>query len=95
MSKRFIQVVAMLLVVLFLSFSSMSCYGSFNLVKKLYQWNGSLDNKYASSAVMWIMFIIPVYGVATFIDFVRISFFRRYMADQLMISSRMVDMIPP
>jgi hypothetical protein len=69
MSKRFIKVVAMLLVVLFISFSSIGCYGSFNLVKKLYLWNGSLDNKFASSAVMWIMFIIPVYGVASFIDF--------------------------
>ena len=70
MSKRIIQVTAMLLIVVFLSFSSISCYGSFTLTKKLYKWNGSLENKFLSSAVMWVMFIIPVYGVTGFIDFV-------------------------
>jgi hypothetical protein len=70
MSKRFIQLTAMLLVVLFLSFSSISCYGNFSLVKKLYKWNGTIENKFAKSAATWIMFIIPVYGVAGFIDFV-------------------------
>ena len=60
----------MLLVVIFVSFSSISCYGNFSLVKKLYNWNGTIENKFAKSAATWIMFIIPVYGVAGFIDFV-------------------------
>lgn len=70
MSKKIIQVTAMLLVLIFVSFSSISCYGNFSLVKKLYKWNGTVENKFARSAFTWVMFIIPVYGVAGFIDFV-------------------------
>ena len=70
MSKRILKLTALLLIVIFVSFSSISCYGNFSLVKKLYKWNGTIENKFAKSAATWIMFIIPVYGVAGFIDFV-------------------------
>jgi hypothetical protein len=70
MSKGILKLTALLLVVIFVSFSSISCYGNFSLVKKLYIWNGTIENKFAKSAATWIMFIIPVYGVAGFIDFV-------------------------
>lgn len=46
------------------------CYGKFSLVRKLYEWNGSFDNKYLVSILMWAMMIIPVYGIASFADFV-------------------------
>jgi hypothetical protein len=69
MSKKIIQVTAMVLVMVFLSVSSISCYGNFSLVKKLYKWNGTVENKFMRSAFTWVMFIIPVYGVAGFIDF--------------------------
>ncbi len=46
------------------------CFGKFALVRKLYTWNDSLGNKFAKSAVLWVFIIIPVYSIATFIDFV-------------------------
>jgi len=44
------------------------CYGSFGLTKKVYQWNGTIGNKFVNEAVFLGLNIIPVYGVATFID---------------------------
>lgn len=44
------------------------CYGSFALTKKVYQWNGSLGNKFLKTAVMWGLNIVPVYGLATLGD---------------------------
>jgi len=44
------------------------CYGSFPLTKKVYNWNGTVGNKFVNEAVFLGLNIIPVYGVATFID---------------------------
>jgi hypothetical protein len=44
------------------------CYGSFNLTRKLYTWNGSLGDRFVKSLVMWVMLIIPVYGLAGLAD---------------------------
>ncbi len=45
------------------------CYGSFNLTRRLYTWNGSLGDRFVKSLVMWVMVIVPVYGLAGFADF--------------------------
>ena len=44
------------------------CYGSFELVKKVYAWNGSFESKFAKEAVFLGLNIIPVYGIASFVD---------------------------
>ena len=45
------------------------CFGEFALVRKVYEWNdGISDNKFVKSLVFWALNIIPVYGVASFID---------------------------
>lgn len=49
------------------------CYGNFTLTKKLYNWNGTLDNKFIQSAVGWGLTIIPVYGSAMFVDTVGLN----------------------
>lgn len=47
------------------------CFGEFALVRKVYDWNdGISDNKFVKSLVFWVLNIIPVYGVASFIDVV-------------------------
>ena len=47
------------------------CFGTFALTRNLYNWNdGVSDNKYVKSLVTWLLIIVPVYGVAGFIDFV-------------------------
>jgi len=51
------------------AFTQMGCFGKFGLVRQLYSWNNSLGSKFAKSAVFWVFMIIPVYGVASLIDF--------------------------
>ena len=46
------------------------CFGSFGASTTVYDWNeGVTSNKYAQSAVMWGLVIIPVYEVALALDF--------------------------
>lgn len=47
------------------------CYGSFELTRKLWEWNGSItESKFVHSLVFWVLNIIPVYGACGFIDVV-------------------------
>lgn len=45
------------------------CYGSFNLTKKVYKFNGSLGNKWINSLFTFILGG-PVYGLTGFLDVV-------------------------
>lgn len=63
---RFAKVVALLLVFSVGGLAS-GCFGKFQLTRKLYEVNQSVDDKYVRSAVTWL-FIIP-YGFSTFLDF--------------------------
>ena len=47
-----------------------SCYGSFNLTKKLYNWNGTVGDKFINTLVFYGLIIVPVYEIATLADFV-------------------------
>lgn len=44
------------------------CYGSFNLVRKVHKFNGTLGNKFVNEVGFIVMNIVPVYGVAAFVD---------------------------
>lgn len=68
--KKLARLLTAVLVMSTFSLGFAGCYGQFTLTKKLYNWNGQLGNKWAKSAVMWILFIVPVYEIAGFIDFV-------------------------
>lgn len=46
------------------------CYGKFVLTKKLYEFNGSLPDKYIRSAATWVGILLPVYFSVAFLDFV-------------------------
>lgn len=72
MRKSF-KIISVLIIASFLSTSLNSCYGSFTLTKKLYSWNGSLDNKFVKSGVMWLLFIVPVYEIAGAVDFILLN----------------------
>lgn len=50
-------------------FTQSGCFGEFALVKKVYEWNdGISDDKFVKSVVFWVLNIIPVYGIAGFLD---------------------------
>jgi len=44
------------------------CYGSFKLVGKVYEWNGSIEDKFVRSIVFFALCVIPVYPLAAFVD---------------------------
>ena len=69
--KRFIlRIISALLIISLFSFSLPGCYGKFNLSKKLYSWNGQVGDKWANSAVTWILIIVQVYTISGIVDFV-------------------------
>lgn len=68
--KKAYKLISILVIASFLSTSLTSCYGNFTLTKKLYNWNGSLGNKFVQSGVMWLLMIVPVYSVAGAVDFI-------------------------
>lgn len=51
--------------------SQSGCFGEFALVRKVYSWNQDVSsNKFVKTLVFYVLNIIPVYGVASFIDIV-------------------------
>ena len=67
MNKLFKQIVVVLLVAT-MSLMSVGCYGSFTLTKKVYNWNGSLGNKWVVELVFLAASVIPVYELAGAIE---------------------------
>jgi hypothetical protein len=56
------------------SLSLQGCYGSFALTKKVYNWNGTLGNKWVKSIVFFVFgFVLPVYGLSAFIDAIALN----------------------
>lgn len=50
--------------------SQTACFGSFRITNIVYDWNdGVSDDKFVKSALMWAMFIIPIYELAAIGDF--------------------------
>jgi len=66
--SRWTRIVAMSMALLFAT-SSFSCYGKFMLTRKIYTWNGTLGNKWVNSIMMWVLMIVPVYGIGSIVDF--------------------------
>jgi Domain of unknown function (DUF3332) len=55
------------------AFGLQGCYGSFNLTRKLYTWNGNLGDKWINSLAMFAMLVLPVYSVAGLVDYVLLN----------------------
>jgi len=55
------------------SLSLQGCYGSFALTKKLYNWNGTLGNKWVKSIVFFVFSVVPIYGLSAFIDAIALN----------------------
>lgn len=66
--RRIRPLTAAALVALF-GVTSAGCFGRFHLVRTVYDFNASVQNKFARSLVTWAMVIIPVYAVAGLVDF--------------------------
>src|SRR3972149_4374036 len=68
--SRLGKVVALVLVVSVGVVFSAGCFGKFQLTRKVYDINKSVEDKYLRSAVTWLLVIIPVYGLAGFLGFI-------------------------
>ena len=54
-----------------LTITQSGCFGSFSLVKKVWQFNDSaVDNKFVKTVLFYALNIVPVYGIAATIDVV-------------------------
>jgi len=49
---------------------SAGCFGKFQLTRKVYDMNQSIEEKYLRSATTWIFVIVPVYGFAALLDLI-------------------------
>lgn len=74
--------------------STAQCFGGFALTKKLYQFNKSImagDNsmgaRFVRTLVMWIMTIIPVYGIGMFVDLIILNLVEFWSGKPLIASS--------
>jgi hypothetical protein len=48
--------------------STAGCYGSFELTKKVYKWNGRIGDKWINEVAFLALNIVPVYGISAAID---------------------------
>ncbi len=62
------KLISLVLVICLFSFVLSGCYGSFQLTRKLWKWNGTVGDKWINEVVFLVMNIVPVYGVAAFVD---------------------------
>jgi hypothetical protein len=67
MKKVSISFLALLVLI---TSSLTGCFGSFGLTKKIYNANKSVGGKFVQTLVMYVFMIIPVYGIASFLDIV-------------------------
>ncbi|MDD5131596.1 MAG: DUF3332 domain-containing protein [bacterium] len=62
------KLISLVLVICLFSFVLSGCYGSFQVTRKLWKWNGTVGDKWLNEVVFLVMNIVPVYGVAAFVD---------------------------
>ncbi|MBK8533234.1 MAG: DUF3332 domain-containing protein [Flavobacteriales bacterium] len=68
---KIIRKTALLFAMSTLVITQTGCFGEFALVRKVYEWNDNLsDSKFVKTLVFYVLNIIPVYGIASFIDVV-------------------------
>jgi len=68
--KRITRFISMALLLAITTAGLFGCYGNMSLTNKLYDWNGSISDKYMQQIAFWVMNIVPVYSAAHFVDVV-------------------------
>jgi len=57
----------------FMSVSVGGCYGKNAMFNAVHNWNGSLGNKFIVSFVHLILWVLPIYEISMFVDFVLLN----------------------
>ncbi|MDX2195735.1 MAG: DUF3332 family protein [Cytophagales bacterium] len=73
--KKIIKPIAIALIAIFSMQMLTSCFGKFALTRIIYKFNDGLGGndiggRFIKTIVMWVMLIIPVYGIGSFIDII-------------------------
>ena len=68
MKNKMLKVLSVVLILCISTSCLTGCYGKFELTKKLHRWNGQVGDKWVNSVVTWVLFIVPAYEVAGFVD---------------------------
>jgi hypothetical protein len=89
--SRFGKGIALMLVAA-LGGLSAGCFGKFQLTRKLYDVNQSIDDKYIRSAATWI-FVIP-YAVTGLLDFVIFNVIEFWTGENLVASAQVTKVDP-
>jgi len=71
----------MFLLISVVTMSMVGCFGNFSLTRQVYELNRNIDNAFVRSIVMWAMMIIPVYGIAAWIDVVILNLIEFWTGD--------------
>ena len=68
---KIIRKTALLFAMSSLVITQTGCFGEFALTRRVWEWNDDLsDSKFVKTLVFYVLNIIPVYGIAGFIDVV-------------------------
>ena len=90
MNKLFKQVVVAMLIAT-MALMSVGCYGSFNLTKKVYNWNGTMEGKWVKELVFLALNIIPVYAIAGGVDVIILNTIEFWTGNNPMASTITTD----
>ena len=69
-SRKSLRLAAAVVAALGLQTSLTGCFGKFALVRKVYGFNETIGDKWLRSLLTFALVVIPVYGVAAFVDYV-------------------------
>ncbi len=83
------RVIALFLVLSTLCLATASCMGGFELTRKLYNWNKSM-NKWVASIVLFLFIVIPVYGIVGLVDWIVLNTIEFYSGSNPVASAEAV-----
>lgn len=66
--KSITKLVTVAVLAMFLMVSMFGCYGSFNLTKKVYEWNGGVGDRFMVQIAFWVLSWLPIYSIAGTLD---------------------------
>ncbi len=93
MKKAFVSILSLILIVSMLGVTG--CYGSFQLVQKVYKWNGTFGDKWVNELGFLVLTIVPVYGLSAFIDAVLLNSIEFWSGKNPMASNTTVLSLDP
>ncbi|MEM8484978.1 MAG: DUF3332 family protein [Bacteroidota bacterium] len=89
MKQKLKKALVLVLMFGFITISTANCFGKFALTRKIYQFNDSIGGKnlvgrFLKTIVMYVFYILPVYGIGMFIDAVILNLIEFWTGNNLL-----------